>query len=212
MEDWSVSKERREHLRRCDFANPAKDGMVDLLIGTDNADLPYSTTDIRGKPGAPFARLDPLGWTCIGTPDREDASQSRTHVIRTLLTRDSTQKSVEGTCCEVDRSIKLFWEVENYDTDGNGAKVYTEEEQLVLKKMESSISHDGTRYKIGVPWKENRPKLKDNYEEASARLCNTEKKLRNKFLGTEYQKTIEAYIEKGYLRHPKCGTFHIFPS
>ena len=128
---------------------------------------------------------------------------------------------MEGTCCEVDRSIKRFWEVENYDTDGNGAKVYTEEEQLVLKKMESSISHDGTRYKIGVPWKENRPKLKDNYEEASARLCNTEKKLRkDKFLGTEYQKTIEAYIEKGYLRRVKSEeelpsevwTFHIFPS
>jgi hypothetical protein len=88
--------------------------------------------------------------------------------------------------------------------DGNGAKVYTEEEQLALKKMESSINHDGTLYKTGVPWKENQPKLKNNYEEASARLCNTEKKLRkDKFLGMEYQKTIEAYIEKGYLHHVK---------
>ncbi len=200
-EDWSVSKRRWEHLKRCDFAKPANEGMVDLLIGTDNTDLHYSRADIRGEPGAPIARLGPLGWTCIGIPDREDGSQSRTHVIRTLLTRDPTQRSVEETCCEVDRSIKRFWEVENYDTAANGAKVHTEEEQLALRKMESSISHDGTRYKIGVPWKENRPKLKDNYEEASARLCNTEKKLRkDKFLGTEYQKTIEAYIEKGYLR------------
>jgi hypothetical protein len=96
VEDWSVCKERWEHLTQCDFAKPAKEGMVDLLIGTD----------IRGKPGAAIARLGPLGWTCIGTPDHEDASQSRTHVIRTMLTKNSTQKSVEGTCCEVDRSIR----------------------------------------------------------------------------------------------------------
>ena len=36
---WSQSKSNWPHLQRCDFAKPAKDGLVDLLIGVDNADL-----------------------------------------------------------------------------------------------------------------------------------------------------------------------------
>ena len=77
---------------------------------------------------------------------------------------------------------------------------------MALKKIEESISYDGTtcRYKVAVPWKDNRPKLQNNRKAAISRLCSTEKKLKkHEFAQGEYQQTIEAYIEKGYLRRVK---------
>lgn len=81
VENWRASRDNWPHLAECDFASPAKDGLVDLLLGVDHADLRYSFVDIRGKVGEPVARLGPLGWTCIGPPDGRVESRTRTHTI-----------------------------------------------------------------------------------------------------------------------------------
>ena len=47
---------------------PAKNGLVDLLIGVDHDDLHYSLVNICGNLGEPIAHLGLLGWICIG-PD-----------------------------------------------------------------------------------------------------------------------------------------------
>ena len=124
VEDLRQRKDAREHLKNCEFAKPAKDGFVDLLIGVDNADLHYSRADIRGATGGPIARLGPLGWTCIGAPD---TTVARTHVIGTLLSRSAL--SIGNTCCDVDQSIKRFWEVEACGSATTQPEIYTEEEQ-----------------------------------------------------------------------------------
>lgn len=184
--------------------------MVDLLIGIDNAELHYSRADIRGEARVPIARLGPLGWSCIGSPDSRDSSGTRTHVIRsfrTLLTRDPFESASEEVCCDVDQTIKRFWEIESCGTDVYDSKIYTQNDNVALKKVEESISYESTtcRYKIGVPWKDNRPKLPSNRETAISRLCSTERKLKkDEFIQREYQQTIEAYIAKGYLRHVKA--------
>ena len=49
VENWKQSKDRWSHLKECDFAEPAQ--------------------DVRGEEGDPVARLGPLGWTCIGSPE-----------------------------------------------------------------------------------------------------------------------------------------------
>ena len=176
VEDWSQSKHNWEHLKNCEFAKPAKDGLIDLLI----------------------ARLGPLGWTCIGAPD---TSVARTHVIRTLFSRDPLSNG--SACCDVDRSIKRFWEVEACGSETTQPEVYTEEEKAALTQVKESLKYDITtrRYTVGVAWKPGRPKLPDNREQAMSRLCNTERKLKkDEFTQTEYRKTIESYIEKGYMK------------
>ena len=184
MEDWSQSRHAWKHLKNCEFAKPAKDGFMDLLIGVDNADLHYSRADIRGASGGPIARLGPLGWACIGTPD---TAVARTHVIRTLLSRNSLSSG--NTCCDVDQSIKRFW-VEACGSETTQPQVYTEEEQAALTQVKESLSYDTStnRYTVGVPLKPQRPKLPDNREQAMFRLCNTERKLKKTILPRESMK------------------------
>jgi hypothetical protein len=200
VEDWSQSKVNWEHLKNCEFAKPAKEGLEDLLIGVDNAELHYSRADIFGESGAPIARLGPLEWTCIGAPD---AAEVRTHVTRTLFSRDSMKCGNSAGCCDVDQRLKRFWEIETCGTESYEAKVYTEEENEALTRVKESLSYDATtkRYTVGVPWKTNRPKLPENFQLAVSRLRSTERKIsKDKFVQSEYQKTIEGYIDKGYLR------------
>ena len=56
-EYWRVNQPKWPHLAICDFSPPAKDGLVDLLMGVDNAELHYSFVDVRGKVEEPVARL-----------------------------------------------------------------------------------------------------------------------------------------------------------
>ena len=57
------------------------------------------------------------------------------------------------------------------------------------------------RYQISVPWKSERPQLPNNRQMAVSRLTSTEKNLKkNPEVAAEYQKTIDAYVSKGYLR------------
>lgn len=172
VENWRQSKDRWVHLRECDFAEPAQDGCVDLLIGVDNADLHYSRADVRGEEGAPVARLGPLGWTCVGSPEGRQGAGARTHVSRTLFTREPTV-SVDSVCCDVDRTLRRFWEVENCGLRGHDTLIVTEEENEALKKLKESIRYTGKGYKVGVPWKEDKPELPENRHTALIRLCNT---------------------------------------
>ena len=200
VENWKQSKDRWSHLKDCDFAEPAQEGFVDLLIGVDNADLHYSRADVRGEEGDPVARLGPLGWTCIGSPEGKQWTGARAHISRTLFTRDP-KASVSDVCCDVDRTLKEFWEIESCGIEKHDTVIFTEEENEVLKKLKESITYTGNGYKVGVPWKEDKPVLPDNHHTALSRLCNTENKLKkNCALGTEYSQIIQAYVEKGYLR------------
>lgn len=83
-----------------------------MLIGVDNAELHYSRADVRGGEGDPVARLGPLGWTCIGSPEGKQWTGARAHISRTLFTKD-LNISVSDVCCDVDRALKKFWEIEN---------------------------------------------------------------------------------------------------
>ena len=106
-ENWKQSREKWPHLKECDFPEPAQDGLVDLLVGVDNAELHYSRADVRGKGEGPVARLGPEEGQSTGT---------RTHISRTLLTREPLT-AVNGVCCDIDHTLKRFWEVENCGTE-----------------------------------------------------------------------------------------------
>ena len=187
--DWNSYQKNWPHPSQCNFPIPSEDGFADLLIGVDNLDMHVSIVDFQGPPGGPVARLGPLGWTCIGPPDKNTEYRPRSFLSRSLFTRTGNVENGLSDCCSIDRSIRNFWEVENIGTDKACTRVLTEEDKLVLQKVES------------VPWKSERPQLPNNRQMAVSRLTSTEKNLKkNPEVAAEYQKTIDAYVSKGYLR------------
>ena len=104
-------------------------------------------------------------------------------------------------CCELDQTLKRFWEIESYGTEVSGRIVCTKEERLALETVSSSVRYSDGRYSVAVPWKEQRPCLPNNLQVAESRLRSTERNLKKKgFVEKEYQKVIDTYVEKGYLR------------
>ena len=191
VEDWNETKKQWPHLLQCEFPKSARDGLVDLLIGVDNADLHYSKVDVHGPPNSPTARLGPLGWTCIGPTGKQDSKRSHL-IMHSFLTRDAHINKAKVDCCDVNSTLRRFWEVESYGTDTKRSAVMTKEEKNALNRVESSLTHNRSRYSIAVPWKEGGPTLPNNREMAKKRLESTEKSLNAKdgFVKNEYEETI----------------------
>ena len=104
--DWQRYQDRWPHLSVCKFPDPAADPVVDFLIGQDQIDLHVSKCDVKGDPGEPVARLGPLGWSCIGHPDRRTtAKEIQTNLAYTLFCRPRVFD-------EINDSLKRFWEIE----------------------------------------------------------------------------------------------------
>ena len=121
--NWNDHQNKRLHLTQCNFPKPANDGFVDLLIGIDKAELHYSHVDLRGKNGGPITRLGPLGWSCIGAPDENETA-------RTPIWSEGKE-----SCCEVDHSLKRFWEIEKSSTDCDDRPVLTEERLALSERF-----------------------------------------------------------------------------
>ena len=158
------------------------------------------------KNGGPIARLGQLGQSCIGAPDENETARTRSHVIRSLFTREPIWSEGKESCCDVDNSLKRFWEIEKSGTDRDGRLVLSEEERLASSKKKDSLKYENGRYRVAVLWKENKPDLPDTKPMALSRLPSTERNLKkNSRVADEYQATIQAYVEKEYLRKVPYG-------
>ena len=192
--DWQRYQSSWPHLSVCKFPDPAADPIVDLLIGQDQIDLHFSKCDVKGDPGEPVARLGPLGWSCIGHPDRRTtAKEIQTNLAYTLFCRPRVFD-------EINDSLKRFWEIETLGIQKSKPYSMTVEEKIAFEKVNQSLVHDGERYQVAVPWKSDCPTLPNNLEMACSRLKNTEKRLlRQPIVGQEYNQIIASYLDKGYI-------------
>ena len=80
--NWTKLQNKWPHLIQCSFAKAANNGLIDLLVGIDNAELHYSHVDLGWKSGGPIARLGQLA------ADENEASRTRSHVIPALFTKE----------------------------------------------------------------------------------------------------------------------------
>ena len=142
-----------------------------------------------------MARLTPLGWTCVGSPNGLKGSCLQTSFTHTYLVREHRQDSDE-----ISVLLCSFWEVEASGTLKE-AQILNYDDKLALEKVEKSIKYVDGRYQVAIPWKDDKPELPDNYNMAVRRLFNTEKRLcNNPEVGDTYSKCISQYLEKGYIR------------
>ena len=85
-----------------------------MYIGVDQPEMHFSIVDLQGDDGGPVPRLGPLGWTCIGPPKKTAGSVPRSHSVRSLLSRRTVDDAGEHSCCDLDCTLKGFWEVEDF--------------------------------------------------------------------------------------------------
>ena len=70
-----------------------------------------------------------------------------------------------------------------------------------LNKVKYSLKYENGRYRVAVPWKDDKTELPDTKPMALSRLRSTERNLKkDNRVAEEYRATIQAYVEKGYLR------------
>jgi len=139
VEDWEKSQQKWPHLVECDFPFAANDGLVDLLIGMDNADLhTLLLMSVERRANCSLVWV-PSGGLVMGL-QKVEWSPEQEYIIRIISNKGT------GCCCELDQALKRFWEVESYGTELNDKIVCTEEEKLALEKVSSSISYNNGRY------------------------------------------------------------------
>ena len=165
-----------------------------MLLGADYVDLQCSLQEVKGAAGEPIARKTPLGWTCVGDPVLPSSSSNKNESSHFMLHSQTVEM------LDIDRNLRRFWETEEIRPE-TYSDPFNLKEKTVIENTKESIRYEDGRYKVAVPWKEEKKTLNsDSYVMARNRLSNTEKGLvRRPEVAKEYCRTIEKYIEKGYI-------------
>ena len=184
-------------MRDIPFPKLRKRSKIDVLIGSDYYNLLFPMKEVRGGDNEPNARLSPLGWTAIGTiGTSEGLGTSNTGYQNTYRIQQS--ECGDG---DLNNPRKQFWSLET-----TGITPLSPEEKLAFDKVNESISFDGERYEVAVPWKHERPELPPNRQMAEKRLHSVEKLLQDEKLAQAYQSVVDDYLSKGYIREdPEKG-------
>ena len=203
--EWNKFKQQCSHLRNIDFPTSARRPIFDMLLGLDCTNLLYAIQEVRGKSGEPIARLTPPGWTCIGNTGQTSQEVCHTDFAYTYFVKNQTE--IE----QINSTLKQFWEIENVQSPHDAPFVRIEE-QLAMKKVESTLSFQNQMYRVGIPRKS------DNYKMALRRLENTEKRMKKSPAVAEaYNKCMNSMSRKFTLQKFKSqsgqrqgGTFNTF--
>ena len=188
--NWQQQQHKWPHLVEIPFAAMQKRRQVDILIGINGAELQTALKEVRGQPGEPIARLTPLGWTCIGFTSQHQRTrpQPMTYLIQTASS-------------DINESLAQLWSIEEFSKDEPQLPLLSAEEQDAMRATRSSMRQIDDRYEVGIPWRDGRPTLPDNYPAAVKRLRSTEKRLsQDSAVAAAYNKIIKDYVSKGYVR------------
>ena len=150
------AKENYHHLADLDLADCACEDdrlTVDILVGSDNYWKLVTGEIINGDSG-PTAIKTRLGWVLAG-PVEGIAGHNLTNCVVTHTMAVDTHVSQDSDQ-ELDKRLKMFWDLESLGIQPNEATVYDE--------FESSIQFNGKRYEVSLPWKESHAPLPDNYD------------------------------------------------
>lgn len=130
----------------------------------------------------------------MGNPGGDHQQELQPNFACTYFVKD--QSDIERT----NDTLKQFWDIEDVSSPLE-TPIVRIEDQLALKRVESSLPYDKEMYRVSIPWKRNKPILPNNYEMAFSRLANTEKRLkRSPDVAHAYSQCIDQYVEKGYVR------------
>ena len=134
---------------------PRKAVTVDVLVGVNQYYRLVQSTIKRGKAGTPVATKSKLGWLPSGPVP---GSSSKSKQPRAFLTVAKVK--------DAQSELRRFWELDAIGiTDqpmNTQLSKYTPDERSALEQYDKSVTFNGERYTVGLPWKKSHPPLVDN--------------------------------------------------
>ena len=195
--EWQQQKANWSHLQSLPPMVDPSD-TIDLLIGLNAAEM-HTSLEERVCPteGGPTARKTQLGWVLFGPSSPTKSGGNAT----TLLGISQCRSSAEEVLNDL---VKKFWSLEAVGMDlHEPASALTPDERAAEKITSATLSHDGERFEIGIPWcsASQRPEVRSNFELANGRLTSLMRMLERKpEVKLRYTAVLEDYLQKGYIR------------
>ena len=185
-----------DHLAEVNFPQ-IRDNKIGILIGADAflATVPRNFT--TGKPGTPYGVNTMLGRTLTGPVPQEYFQPNNTGSSNHNITLINHHK--RGSDDPDENLLHLFWTFEGVNFSQGSKKGQNEEDQKALKTLVETTYHNGKRYEIGLPWREN-VTLPNIYFMARVQWQALQKRLeRDNQLKQRYMTTIFDDMDKGYI-------------
>ena len=155
-------KNKYVHLRDLELAAPPTEmSNIDILVGLDYYYSIVGGRVCRGFPGQPVAVESALGWIVCGpsqVPSSHQAEYEET-VCNFVLTENNLEDDLKV-------QLQKFWEVESMPEDE------LEINDVVLKKFNEKIFHNGKRYVNSLPFKSDDEFVPDHYSLCFRRLLS----------------------------------------
>ena len=199
LQDINIDPSRYQHLQGIKLADTYQSGneQEDILIG---ADYYYRIIEGETKKGRcsdePTAVSSKLGWILCGS------IKGQQHATTTAMF--STVDVKEATM-----SLKHFWDLESIGIVDDKGQTKSIEEADAIAQFKEGLTYDGQRYQVSIPWKRNRPELKDNYHQAVQRLDSIENNLKlDEIKQQDYSEAITQYVRKGFAEEVKPENIH----
>ncbi|XP_066929877.1 uncharacterized protein [Clytia hemisphaerica] len=159
---------------------------VDLLIGADNFWKFVKNKTIRSSKGL-VGTDTKLGYIFSG-PLTTDTVCSTTQATVTL-----SAHTLNCQTCDVDSTLKKFWEIEEVGRTESPKEV-------VLQEFESKIKFEQDRYEVQLPFIEKHEILKDNLYNSTRRMNSLLTKFKtNEQLLHDYDEIIKDQLRQGII-------------
>ena len=174
-------------LELADYATEQDTLSIDILVGSDNY-WRLVTGEIISADVGPTAVRTKLGWVLAGRVEGVSSHICNNLVVTHALTIDTHEP--QDADRELDKKLKMFWDLESLGIQKNEVSVYDE--------FESTIRFNGKRYEVSLPWKESHAPLPDNYDLSLKRLVGLIKRLKhNPNILRQYDAVIREQIRRG---------------
>ena len=157
---------------------------VDILLGLDWYWRVMSSEMVSLMEGM-MAQRSVFGWVLSGT------LPPSTRMGRSCMLSHQM-------FCATDSIITSFWDLESVGVASDEAS--RRDDDSVMTQFEESVTYDGSRYQVKLPWKSNMPKLLDNEAQARQRLGRLSGKLsKDKVLCELYHDVFCDYLQEGFI-------------
>ena len=203
-----IALQNFHHLRGLELADGDvndENGDIDILIGQDYYWIVMRDPIIRGEINEPVAQLSIFGWILSGAISDDIGRESDQE--QQLLIRTEEKDDLKA-------QLEAFWRVESFGI----AESEEEEEDVVNSMFLKSITYDGKRYEVSLPWRKNAGVVGDNFLQAKSRLASVKRKLmQNAPLKEEYVNNFVTQIDSGILERviedkpPAFGNCYYMP-